>query len=114
MVVGVCAKASSLLSHAHVEQPASLHRTVFERRSERETAGRVTRALWEEMEKTGGGLALEDGGQPQSAIVEAGRDLARANMAMAAGAGGLTSYLSLAPGTEGFWSNRHLLSHCQN
>ena len=81
-------------------QPASLHRTVFERRSERETAGRVTRALWEEMEKTGGGLALEDGGQPQSAIVEAGRDLARANMAMAAGAGGLTSYLSLAPGTE--------------
>ena len=106
MVVGVCAKASSLLSHAH-EQPASLHRTVFERRSERETAGRVTRALWEEMEKTGGGLALEDGGQPpQSAIVEAGRDLARANMAMAAGAGGLTSYLSLAPGTERVL-NRH-------
>ena len=84
------------------EQPASLHRTVFERRSERETDGRVTRALWEEMEKTGGGggMALEGGDQPQTATVEAGRDLARANMAMAAGAGGLTSYLSLAPGTE--------------
>ena len=86
------------------EQPATVHRTIFERRSERETSGRVTRALWEEMEKTGGGggeLMIKDGQQPQQEeIIGAGRNLANANMAMAAGAGGLTSYLSLAPGTE--------------
>ena len=84
------------------EHAASVHRTVFERRSEREASGRVTQALWEQMEKTGGGqLAIKDGQQRlQQQHVGAGRDLARANMAMAAGAGGLTSYLSLAPGTE--------------
>jgi hypothetical protein len=76
------------------EQSATMHETVYERRSEREEAGRLTRALWEEMEQTGGGTS----GQPEHG--GAGRDLARANRAMAAGAGGLTSYLSLAPGTE--------------
>ena len=77
-----------------------MHETVYERRSEREGDGRLTQALWEEMETTGGGkggVGQEGSNAPQ---VGAGRDLALAHRAMAAGAGGLTSYLSLAPGVE--------------
>lgn len=75
-------------------ESALMHETVFERRSEREGEGRLTQALWEEMEKSGGGDVKS------VKHLNAGRDLARANRAMAAGAGGLTSYLSLAPGTD--------------
>jgi hypothetical protein len=77
------------------EMSASVHETVFERASERAEAGRVTRALWNGMEKDGAGDPPE-----MVASQSAGRDLPRSHRAMAAGAGGLTSYLSLAPGTE--------------
>ena len=76
------------------EQSATSHETVFERRTEREQDGRLTQALWEEMEQTGGQT------KGQSNHAGAGRDLARANRAMAAGVGGMTSYLSLVSGTE--------------
>ncbi len=77
------------------EMPASMHETVFERSSERKKDGRVTRALWNGMETDGAGE------QPaEVASLNAGRDLPRSHRAMAAGAGGLTSYLSLAPGTD--------------
>ena len=72
--------------------PASDHETVFERRSEREAVGRLTRALWEGMEKQVASNLSKDS--------EAGRDITRAHKAMAAGVGGLTSFLSLAPGSE--------------
>ena len=76
------------------EEPATMHETVFERRSEREGDQRLTKALWNEMETTGGG------NDNSAQHLGAGRDVARANRAMAAGAGGLTSYLSLAPGMD--------------
>ena len=65
--------------------PASAHTTVFERRSERQRDGRVVGSLWE---------GLEDGGGVEDAVV------AREHAAMSAAAGGLTSFLSLAPGVE--------------
>ena len=58
------------------EEPSSSHATVFERRSEREEKGRVTETLWS----------------------ESGEGSTRA--AVASSAGGLTSLLSLAPGSE--------------
>lgn len=76
------------------EMPASSHETVFERQSERAETGRVTRSLWNAMENDGKGL------NDVAASSRAGRDIPRSHRAMAAGAGGLTSYLSLAPGTE--------------
>ena len=65
--------------------PADAHITVFERRSERERDGRVVGSLWE---------GLEDGGGAEDEVV------ALEHAAMSAAAGGLTSYISLAPGVE--------------
>ena len=72
-----------------------MHETVFERESERAETGRVTRALWNRMEKDGAENPPND-----VASHSAGRDLPRSHRAMAAGAGGLTSFLSLALGRE--------------
>ena len=43
---------------------------------------------------------MEHNGGDSQQFPQAGRNISRAHQAMAAGAGGLTSHLSLAPGTE--------------
>ena len=75
--------------------PASMHETVFERESERAETGRVTRALWNRMEKDGAE-------NPPNDVASQCRGQGLAALSQSNGSWGWRSdlFLSLAPGTR--------------